>query len=186
MSSNLHYADLAALLARMGCADDASAFHGALCGALCRMVPEELAPEQLLDDPDPSAGARGRAELADVVEQTVEALSDSELGFAPLLPDDDAGLAERAQALSAWCEGFLFGLAGQTRLDLEGCSEEVREIVRDLSELTRAGLGDADDLEVEESAYAELVEYVRVGAQLVYMELRPRALGGDESSPTIH
>jgi uncharacterized protein YgfB (UPF0149 family) len=186
MSFNLHYADLAALLARLGFSDDASSFHGALCGALCRMMPEELIPEQLLEDPDPEAAARARSEFGEVIELTVDALTDGELGFTPLLPDDDAALADRAQALSAWCEGFLYGLAGQTRLDLDACSEEVREIVRDLSELTRAGLGDNDDLEVEESAYAELVEYVRVGAQLVYMELRPRGLGGDEAAPTIH
>lgn len=186
MSSTLHYADLSALLARLGCADEVSAFHGAVCGALCRLPPEQVAPDQLLEDPDPSVGSAARAELGEVVEQIVESLSDSELGFAPLLPDDDAGLGERAQALGAWCEGFLFGLAGQTRLDLDGCSEEVREIVRDLSELTRAGLGEDEDLEVEESAYSELVEYVRVGAQLVYMELRPRPPGGDETSPTIH
>jgi uncharacterized protein YgfB (UPF0149 family) len=186
MSSILNYTDLAALLARLGCADEASAFHGALCGALCRMQPEEIDPGQLLEDPDPSLGSRAREELSEILEQIIESLTDADLGFTPLLPDDDIDLADRAQALSAWCEGFLFGLSGQTRLDLEGCSEEVREIVRDLSELTRAGLSDADDLDVEEGAYAELVEYVRVGAQLVYMELRPRTLGGDEAAPTIH
>jgi uncharacterized protein YgfB (UPF0149 family) len=186
MSSNLQHADLAALLARLGCPDDAASFHGALCGALCRLQPEEIAPEQLLDDPEVPLNPGGRAELSQVLDETIDSLTDSEHGFMPLLPDDEAELSDRAQALSAWCEGFLFGLAGQMRLDLEGCSEEVREIVRDLSELTRAGLGDAEDLEVEESAYAELVEYVRVGAQLVYMELHPRAGGGDTASPTIH
>ena len=187
MPPSVQYADLSALLSRLGYTDDAAAYHGALCGALCRAAPEEIEPESLLEDDCAPPDAAGRAELAQLLEQTVEELCDAELGFMPLLPEDDVALAERAQALAAWCEGFLYGLAGRLRLDLAACSEEVREVVRDFTQFTRAALGTGDDSEVEESAYAELVEYVRVGAQLVYMELRPRGGGSDaEGHPTIH
>ena len=43
----------------------------------------------------------------------------------------------------------------------------------------------SEDLEVEEDAYAELVEYIRVGAQLIYMELHPR-MNAVASSKTMH
>jgi uncharacterized protein YgfB (UPF0149 family) len=48
---------------------------------------------------------------------------------------------------------------------------EVGEIVRDLIEITRAGVDADQDEQANESAYAELVEFVRVGVQLLFEEL---------------
>jgi uncharacterized protein YgfB (UPF0149 family) len=186
MSEALEYDDLAAALSRLGYRDDAATLHGAICGALCRRKPEDIDPVNLLDESDAPPDAKGRATLTQLLDQALISLSNVETGFMPLLPEDDIGLAERARSLAAWCEGFLFGLAGQAKLDFRACSEEVREIVRDFSQFMHAGFGDSDDLEVEEGAYAELVEYVRVGAQLVYMELHPRDHGSDSDTPTLH
>jgi len=152
------YSDLATVLSSLGYRDDAAAFHGALCGALCRQKPEEI----------------------------VSALADMQTGFMPLLPEDAVGLGERARSLGAWCEGFLYGLAGRIKLDLRQCTDEVREIVKDFTQFTRASLDAGDDLEVEEGAYGELVEYIRVGAQLVYMELHPRPPAAAAQSKTLH
>jgi uncharacterized protein len=105
--------------------------------------------------------------------------------FAPLLPDDETGLPARVRALSAWCEGFLFGLSSGAPLNMKQCSPEMKEIVRDFTEFTHAGLGDEEDAEVEETAYAELVEYIRVGAQLIYMELHQRLPDAARAS-TVH
>ena len=175
------------MLGRLGYSDDPSALHGAVCGALCRLQPDDIDPVSLLDDNDAPPDERGRAALMRLIDEALSSLCNVDVGFMLLLPDDDdVGLGERARALAAWCEGFLYGLAGQAKLDLKACSEEVREIVRDFSQFTRAGLGEGDDVEVEEGAYAELVEYVRVGAQLVFMELRPRDNGSDSDTPTIH
>lgn len=174
MSKTLAYPDLAGTLAAIGSQQDVSAFHGALCGALCRENPQAVDPASLLEDDDLKVDDRAAAQLRAFCEQAVTSFTDAELGFQPLLPEDDAPLAERAQALGAWCEGFLFGLAARIKFELKGCSEEVREVIADFSQFTRASIGAGDDLEVEEGAYVELVEYVRVGAQLVYMELHPR------------
>lgn len=186
MSNSLHYADVAAVLARLGCDDDPSAFHGALCGALCRQSPEQVDPAQLLEDAEVALDAAGRSELLQMREHAASALTDLQEGFMPLLPEDSVTLAERAQALSAWCEGFLFGLAGRIKLELRDCSAEVREIVRDFTEFSGAALDAGDDPEVEENAYVELVEYLRVGAQLVYMELHPRPQAAGDLSSTLH
>ncbi len=43
--------------------------------------------------------------------------------------------------------------------------------MRDLGEITRAGVDASDSIEANESALAELVEFVRVGVQLVFDEL---------------
>lgn len=185
MSPTLDYPALTALLARVGYGDDASAFHGSLCGALCRQKPEEVDPVLLLDDDEAAPDAGIRAEFLHLRDNTIGALTDLQSAFTPLLPDDESALAERARALGAWCEGFLYGLAGRIKLNLRECSEEVREIVKDFTQFTRASLDAGTEEEVEEAAYAELVEYVRVGAQLVYMELHPRS-GATSDSPTIH
>lgn len=186
MSPKLQYDELAIILTKLGYADDAASFHGAVCGALCRQKPEAVDPVSLLDDeeiqPDPPA----RAELRRVCDQASQDLSDMQVGFIPLLPDEAVSLGERARALGAWCEGFLYGLAGRIKLELRECSDEVREIVKDFTQFTRASLDAGDDLEVEEGAYAELVEYIRVGAQLVYMELHPRPLAAAAPSKTLH
>lgn len=186
MSNPLHYADVAAVLARLGCDDDPSTFHGVLCGALCRQLPADIDPVELLGEGAGPIDAQGRGELLRLREAAAGALTDLHDGFTPLLPEDTVELAQRAQALGAWCQGFLFGLAGRIKLELRDCSEEVREIVRDFTEFSGAALDAADDLEVEENAYAELVEYLRVGAQLVYMELHPRPHAAGTLSSTLH
>jgi uncharacterized protein YgfB (UPF0149 family) len=45
------------------------------------------------------------------------------------------------------------------------------DIIKDLLQITRAGLDEESDEEDNEAAYVELVEYVRVAAQLCYEEL---------------
>jgi uncharacterized protein len=48
---------------------------------------------------------------------------------------------------------------------------EAGEVVRDFAEITRAGVDADEEQESNESAYAELVEFVRVGVQLLFEEL---------------
>jgi uncharacterized protein YgfB (UPF0149 family) len=48
---------------------------------------------------------------------------------------------------------------------------EAGEIVRDFAEITRAGVDARQGEESNESAYAELVEFVRVGVQLLFEDL---------------
>jgi uncharacterized protein YgfB (UPF0149 family) len=152
---------------------------------LCRQKPEDIDLMALLEEEDVVVDEPGRAMLAKLRDAALAALTDLQIGFMPLLPDDDAPLETRAHALGAWCEGFLFGLAGRNKLEIRDCSEEVREILKDLTQFTRASLDSTGDIEVEEGAYAELVEYIRVGAQLVYMELHPRP-DAPGASPTLH
>jgi uncharacterized protein YgfB (UPF0149 family) len=69
-----------------------------------------------------------------------------------------------------WCTGFLYGL-GTSAADPQRLPGELGEIVRDLTEITRADVDTRDTREANESALAELVEFVRVGVQLVFDEL---------------
>ena len=67
---------------------------------------------------------------------------------------------------------------------LIGASTLRPEIVRDLGEITRAGVDASDSQEANESALAELVEFVRVGVQLVFDELQ--TLRDHEQRPPRH
>jgi len=175
MRETLRYDELADALSRLGFKQDAAEYHGALCGAVCGREPTEINPLKLLEGARDADGNEAAQALTRLRGESAESLVDGQLGFEPLLPDDEEELAHRVRALGAWCEGFLFGLASGKALSMNSCSDEMKEIVRDFTEFTRAGVGDDEDGELEETAYAELVEYIRVGAQLIYMEPHERA-----------
>jgi len=108
----------------------------------------------------------------------VAQFDDEEMGFALWLPDDDEPLEERTAALARWCSGFLAGLGSAGQLD--ALSSEAREAIGDLQEIARAELATPDEEgpanNEDESAYAEIVEYVRVVALVLREDFRgPRA-----------
>lgn len=183
------YLDLAALLRQVGYAEHPSHFHGVLCGALCVVPDDELSVESLLEDGIEDSGAldaNSRQALRRLRDEACHDLLSTEMGFEPMLPTDEASLKERVDALAAWCGGFLYGLSSRRRLDVKKMSEEARETLRDFTQFTQAGFDAGGDPESEESAYMELVEYVRVGAQLLFLELRPRPPSSDDESSTVH
>jgi uncharacterized protein YgfB (UPF0149 family) len=177
MTQDVLHAELEALLQRIGYPDSASAFHGGLCGLLSVVEPAQASLQALLDAAaqDLQPDRELQAGFARLREQSLKGLMSPDMDFELLLPDDDQPLDARVQALAGWCEGFLYGFGSGRTLDLENSSEEAREMIRDLSQFTQAGMGGDEDEQVEETAYAELVEYVRVGAQLLFMEFHPRA-----------
>jgi len=171
--------DLDETLRRAGAACDAAESHGTLCGALCAGLDSD-APwlEHILDQATgtPEAQRRCREALTALRDSTHGQLAGGSLEFAPLLPDDELSLADRTDALSEWCQGFLYGigLAGD-RLKLEELSEECGEILKDISQISQAGFEGDGASDEDETAYAEIVEYVRMGVQLLYEELQAPA-----------
>jgi uncharacterized protein YgfB (UPF0149 family) len=174
MLSDIRFKDFEDVLASAGGLADAAEAHGSLCGALCSISPYKMQDwlNEILPD-----GAAVSAESAAMIEKvfTATATSFGEQGmeFEPLLPDDEQPLNGRANALALWCTGFLYGLGTGSISDLEALGGDVGEIVRDFTEISRATGDDADSDESNEQAYAELVEFIRVAAQVVFEELLP-------------
>ena len=174
MISDIRFKDFEDVLATAGSLADAAEAHGSLCGALCSMSPYKMQDwvNEILPD-----GAALSDESAAMIEKvfTATATSFGEQGmeFEPLLPDDESPLNGRANALALWCTGFLYGLGTGHISDLEALNGDVGEIVRDFTEISRATGDDADADESNEQAYAELVEFIRVAAQVVFEELLP-------------
>ena len=144
--------------------------HGTLAGALCST--DRLTLQDWLREifPDGVAGAAEIPMLA-VFEWTRHVLRSGQLEFRLLLPDDDEPVALRAAALGQWCQGFLYGLGSNPIPDIERLPPEVAEIVRDLTALTQVGVDEDESADNNENAYAELVEFVRIGVQLLHDEL---------------
>lgn len=172
---SVRFPELEDTLAQAGSTTEAAEAHGSLCGALCIASPYGIDAwlEELLEESSAS-NPQWRSVLERVFAETAEALSGGAMSFEPLLPDDDQPLSDRAAALAHWCSGFLYGLgaAGQG-ISLDSLPDEAGEIVQDMREITRAALDTQEPTETDEQAYAELVEFIRVGVQLVYEELAP-------------
>jgi uncharacterized protein YgfB (UPF0149 family) len=150
----------------------ASEGHGYLCGVLCTRTHYPL--ESWLEEMVPAAEERVRADrqpLDLLFTDTREALHSGLMTFQLLLPDDDAPLGSRVSALSQWCQGFLYGFGTGQPAGLEALPADVSELLRDLTQIGRAIVELEEGNEEEESAYAEIVEYVRMGVQLIYDEV---------------
>ena len=111
---------------------------------------------------------------AETHRQFVERQSEFDL----LLPDGSEAVSTVAVAMAEWCEGFLHGLVSDVKgetLKKKLADEPLSDIIRDMLEMTRATAGNGGDVgeyqEGDDEALTELVEYLRVAAQLVYEEL---------------
>jgi uncharacterized protein len=167
------YADIEQLLSGQHSLTDAAEAHGTLAGCLCALADYSFQDwlREILSDGRAEAAAADT--LYGLYSATAAALEQTDMEFEPLLPSDAHSLELRTAALARWCQGFLYGLGSGSIPDVSGLPGDVGEIVRDLTEITRAGVDDGDGEESNEGAYAELVEFVRVGVQLLFEELAP-------------
>jgi uncharacterized protein YgfB (UPF0149 family) len=157
--------------------------HGTLAGALCSSSDYGLIEwlHEILPDESPDGEALQSSVLQNVYNTMVRTLAGSDADFAPLLPDDETPLTERAGALSLWCQGFLYGLGSGPASDPAKVSREAGEIIRDFTEITQVGVEADEQNEENELAFAEVVEFVRVGVQLLFVEFAPAR--GQEPAP---
>jgi len=170
------FPEIASVLEGLSSSVAAAESHGCLCGALCtaadytverwleEIVPEEERTEDGVDD-------ASHAPLRLLYSDTLRALRGEEMELELLLPDDNTSLELRATALSQWCEGFLYGFGTGQHVNAEELPADINEILRDMTHIGRATVEVGEGSEEEEEAYAEVVEYLRVGVQLIHDEL---------------
>lgn len=174
MTEQSDYREVDAALRRCGATWNAAQAHGLLCSCLA-VGGAEAADEWLrLVLQGATAATECGDQLLDLFDDTQRQLAARQSDFAPLLPADEEPATDRADALACWCEGFLHGLvSGSHPRDLKArlAAEPIADIIKDLLQITRATAEDDADAETTESAYVELIEYLRVAAQLVYEEL---------------
>jgi len=115
--------------------------------------------------------------------QVITQFTDDGLGFSLLLPIDDKPLDDRCEALSQWAQGFLVGF-GMVQQALNQASEDVQEMIKDIRDISQISLGFEEEDEESEIAYAEIVEYLRVGAMLCFNHFSRKP--NTPTSKTIH
>ncbi len=99
--------------------------------------------------------------------QVVNQFTDDGLGFNLLLPSDEAPLDDRAEAMAQWAQGFLVGF-GMVQQGLNQASDEIQELIKDIRDISQVSLDFEQEDEESEIAFAEIVEYLRVGAMLCF------------------
>ncbi|KJV44271.1 MULTISPECIES: UPF0149 family protein [Acinetobacter] len=155
-----------------------SELHGLLTGIVCvTNAPTEAEWQQILATLNvPELSPEALDILTGEAEDVAHALSEDELDYLPLLPDDEHVLQERVQALADWCAGVVlgFGLAsGHIR------SDEL-ELIEHLQDVAAVEFEDSDNDEEGEESYQELYEFVRLIP--VSLSVGRKKIAVDESS----
>ncbi|HIJ34290.1 MAG TPA: UPF0149 family protein, partial [Gammaproteobacteria bacterium] len=137
--------------------------------------------------------------IAQLLREVTQQLSRRELQLQLLLPEEEL-LQVRAEALTSWCEGFLYGYGVSTARNAK-TTESEREFLQDLMEISKLEVPEEeptedDELdflqlvehlrmatEDDELDFLQLVEHLRMGAMLLYEERHPLS---DSSSPLLH
>jgi uncharacterized protein len=176
-TENVTYDRLQASLRAADADSGAAESHGVICGIICAAgTPHpSIWLDHLLGAGNTGSAMAQSAHLllTELYSESLLHLNDGDLGLVLLLPEDEAPLSLRSQALGEWCQGFLYGLAlGGVRED--GAPKgDVGEIMQDFYEISNTRFEHELTDEDEESAYAEIVEYVRMSVLLCHEELRP-------------
>ncbi|BAV34843.1 hypothetical protein SCL_2566 [Sulfuricaulis limicola] len=167
------YDDAARLLHEAGVTTSPAEVHGIIAGVLCAPQGARVAWQELVlgrDVPMPPPLAQV---LTSLHRATHAHLNGMECDFALLLPDDEHGLAGQIEGLSDWCRGYLLGLHAGGVKQGQTLPGDAGEIIRDITSISEADLDASGAGEEEARALTEIVEYLRVGVQLVFEELQP-------------
>lgn len=155
--------------------------HGRMSGLLCtdtRSMP--LVLDTFLSDLELDESEKLDELLNKLFIATATHLEEGPGAMQMMLPEDDAPLSERCLALSEWCDGFLEGVALEnSALQLE----IVQEALADLAKIKEIAIKTKSTKE-NETAYVEVVEFIRVAVLLIHAECHP--VKGNESPLPIH
>lgn len=174
-SQDLHQ-QLNAMLEIEDIDSSASELHGLICARAC--LGQQATNIQswlplLTGEPMAPATNKYLIEKLDSLMQEVEQTLERRDYDLRLVVSGEESIVKQTESISAWCQGFVLGLLGSGEQRIEILPENSREIVRDMIEISGAQLDDEDDDADQQSrALAEIEEYVRIGVQVVYEDVR--------------
>ncbi len=199
MSSKINIEQIEADLAKLESELSPSEAHGSLCGILCGKsdlnIHDWLALTFLGDNSEASNVVNSRGLLLEAIAgsfqdfflETVAALSDNNLNFYPLLPENESE-AIRLKAIAEWAQGFLMGLSLAGLRNFTEYPPEVTEFIEAM-----ASIASVEDYELagddsDEEAIVEFIEFIRIGVLLVNEEINPVRIPVDipDSDKTMH
>ena len=165
---------------KSGISIDVSEYHGKISACLCseKVTAEDLLPEDINTDESSLSSEimKLKTVLLSLIAETLEQLNDTEMSFYPLLSPDAESLTDRTLSLSSWCQGYIdgFGLViAQKNISIDQIEQGIiGEIIEDFSQISKLTCASVMNEDGEELSYMEVAEYVRVGVQLIYEEMR--------------
>ena len=153
-----------------------SELHGLLSGVVCtglKIRPDSINTLVLKHVDAETCSERNRETILGMYAFIEREMFSIDSRYTLFLPDDELDLSQRIRCLAAWCQGFLVGFgtaSGQKQIT--SFSPETEEALKDIVNI--ANLSDdfsSEDDDANESAYAELVEYLKVAVLLMSSEL---------------
>lgn len=189
MTDEINYERVSEALRRLALTMDGAELQGTFCGRVASGQGAEDSGwmRELIGERD-EANLQAREDvmlIAKLLGKVVQQLNDAELQFQLLLPQEEASLVQRTEALAAWCEGFLYGYGSAIGGKALKAGETEREFLQDLMEISRASFapqegeseGDEDEMD-----FIQIVEHLRMGTQLLYEESNPLTATAPASS----
>lgn len=197
MSAAIDIEQIKADLVKLDSEMSASELHGSLCGVLCGKndvnIHEWLTLTFFRDDGEASQAVNARELLLEAIADSfkdfflasLKSLSDNNLGFYPLLPEDDSELV-RLQGIAQWAQGFLMGLSLAGIKGFSDYPPEVKEFVEAM-----ASIATVEDYELagddsDEEAITEFIEFIRIGVLLVNEEINPLRVPVEMPDSILH
>ncbi len=176
------------LLSQQGVGLTPAEMHGLISGMLCGGSADS-SWQALLHDLT-NEGLAFSKNLSDALQQmhavASDALDDDGFLFQLFLPNEDAGIFARADALAGWVNHFLLGL-GVMQPKLDAVTGDAGEAIDDLRNIAQLGYDEDEDQEELEMSLEEVAEYVRVAALLCHeMFTRPAPTAPEVRKPTVH
>jgi yecA family protein len=163
--------------------------HGFICAQICIAgnITEHMLTENLLGDAaEDMLISECQTQISELVIDVSEQLASPEIELQLILPDDEMSLEIRGIALTEWCQGFLSGLEVAGLDSTEAMSDASKELIDDLYKISRLNTEDLDEyVEQNEHDLMELIEYVRMGAILIYDEFHD-LLSNKDLPETLH
>lgn len=182
----LNYRELNDLLRLSGSSACAADCHGFLSAQSCiTEYPETDIWQEYLDlrSADEAQVRQCHEVIHTVLSDIRKSLLSADFDFQLLIPDDDAALPDRVDALSEWCHGFLNGFAPGDSAEFILATEDGRELIENFTRICHIGAEKTDD-ESDEQALFELIEYVRLGAIYIYDSIQ--AEDPAEETPEVY
>jgi uncharacterized protein len=168
----INYDEVNAELGAVHAGVRSSECHGFLCGYFCasNSVAAESWRDQLLAGIDDTVNVDDCfAILTQLANQVKEEILSEEISFELLLPDDETAASERTVALAEWCAGFVSGLGIGGLGEKPKLNDECDEFIKDLVSISRMDTA-VEEGEESETAFFEIVEYIRVGVIMLHQE----------------
>lgn len=154
---------------------DASEAHGTLCGLLLGQQDFAKWMKFTLEEIPDQANLLAKEQLQvlkDCFDVTRDQLNADDMSLELMLPDESHEFAIRLIGLGTWCQGFLYGLAVHGESLLKGLSEQGRECMDDLLQISQLSHDDEEN-EESETVFAEIVEHVRLSVIYMNEEINP-------------